>query len=86
MQPVSGNQARVVGDQKCNDRGDIFRTGDVDEIRAFCHMATHILGDPSGIGDRRVHNIRGEFLRRSAGTGWPHRGLAGIAARFRSPW
>ena len=45
IQPVSGNQAPVVGDQKCNDRGDIFRTGDVDEIHSFSHVATRILGD-----------------------------------------
>src|SRR5205814_5218279 len=57
MDDVAGKQACRVGSQVRDDLGNLGRRGHVDQHRAVGHRLADRVGDPSGVGNRRVHHV-----------------------------
>jgi len=50
------------GNKSDNHLGDFVRGGDMDVPRTVVNESAHLVGDPAGVGDGRVDDVRGDAV------------------------
>src|SRR5690349_608644 len=62
MNHVAGDEARLLADEVRDDGGNLVRLGDMEVFAALRNESAYLGGDPAGVSDRRVHDVRGDAV------------------------